>query len=387
MNRLREYLPPGEVDCVVYHSPCSDGFGGAYVFWKYLKDTYEIDDPAENDRVRFIPFNHMMSESDIREKVLPQVTNRNVVYIDVCPSEAVFLDMLLDPNRAVVLDHHESGLKITEKFPPDTVYQHCFIDQTHSGCILAYQYCHGNAEPPLFLKCIEDRDIWAWKLEDVSRPFTDAFYQSIPFDFKAYETFEILPNVQSLVEEGKILAKYKDFRIMELVKKAMEGEITIDGKVYAVYIINTAEHISDLGHVLAQTDCERLQRSCDFAVIWYYDERHSKIKVSLRSDGDRAKELQTNVSTIARYFGGGGHPNASGFSIDQPDMFLNALNSVVPKKDGEKKPIAFKGAPKKQKLADTSSILVLDSWYARGVAAVSLLGFGYYIGSKINTHS
>jgi len=383
MNKLRDYLPPDQVDCVVYHSPCGDGFGGAYVFWKYIKETCNIDDPSENDRVRFIPFSHMMSDSDIRDKILPQVLNRNVIYIDICPKESVFLDMLLDPNRAVVLDHHESGLKITEKFPPDTVYEHCYIDQTHSGCILAHQYCYPNKDPSLLLRCIEDRDIWAWKLEDISRPFTEAFYKSIPYDFKSYDYFSDDVNVHALVEEGKLLDKYKNIRIGELVKKAVEGELKIDDKVYNVYIINTTEYISDIGHVLSQTWCERLDRPCDFAIIWYYDERCGKIKVSLRSDSDRAKELQTNVSGIARYFGGGGHPNASGFSIDNPNMFLNVLNDVNVKENSTK--FKFANAQKKQQPPPKSSSL-LHNWYIKVLTSVCvggcLIGVGYILGSK-----
>jgi uncharacterized protein len=327
MNKLREYLPPNEVDCVVYHAPCSDGFGGAYVFWKYIKETRNIDDPSENDYVRFIPYNHNMSETELRENILPRIKNRNVLFIDVCPNASLFLDMLLDPKKCVVLDHHESALKTTEKFPPDTVFAHCFIDQTHSGCILAHQYCNTNKDPSLFLKCIEDRDLWKWELESISRPFTEAFYKSVPFDFKAYEVFEDETKVYSLVEEGKLIAKYTDVRVMELVKTATDAEITIDGTVYAVYIINTGEHVSDIGHVLAQSECTNLKRPCDFALIWYYDESIGKIKVSLRSDGKRSKKLQTNVSSIARYFGGGGHPNASGFTLDQPGMFLNILTT------------------------------------------------------------
>lgn len=336
MQKLREYLPPDEVDCVVYHSPCSDGFAGAWVFWKYLKEIHGIENHDTDERFKkfkFIQFSHMMSEKDVRAKIIPEITDRNVVFIDVCPSEPVFLDMIICPERAIVLDHHESALKTTEKFPADYVFKHCHIDQTHSGCMLAHQYCYPDDDPSLFLRCIEDRDIWAWKLSDTSRPFTEAFHKSVPFDFEAYSVFEDEANVNSLVEEGKVLMKYKDARIMDLVKKAREGEITIDGKNYAVYMINTAEHISDLGHVLSQTDCQRLERTCDFALMWYYDERRGKIKVSLRSDGDREKEKQINVSEIARYFGGGGHPNASGFTIDSPELFLTALNTIVPKQN------------------------------------------------------
>jgi oligoribonuclease NrnB/cAMP/cGMP phosphodiesterase (DHH superfamily) len=373
MEHLRSYLPPDEVDCVVYHNPCSDGFGGAYVFWKYLKETYNIDDPSENNRIRFIPFSHMMSEKDVRERVLPEVKGRNVVYIDVCPGPNVFLDMLIEPERAIVLDHHESGLKTTEKHPSDFVFKHCHIDQTYSGCILAHRYCYPDKEPPLFLKFIQDRDIWAWKLEEFSRPFTEAFHRSVPFEFAEYAKFEDEDHVYSLVKEGNVLSKYKDLRVLELAKRAKEGEITIDGRKYTVFIINTGEHISDLGHVLSQMDCPRFEKKCDFAMMWYYDEIRGKIKVSLRSDNDLPKEDQINVSTIARHFGGGGHPNAGGFTLDKSDLLLNALNEVADK------PIEIRSPPRPMRMR-----MYNNKWFKFGfgtVAGAGLVGLGYLLGT------
>lgn len=378
MQNLREYLPADEVDCVVYHSPCADGFAGAYTFWKYLKSNIQPDNLEIKDRVTFIPFNHSMSELDIREKILPQISNRNVVFVDVCPGPEVFLDLLIQPNLCVVLDHHESALKTTEKFANDFVFKHCHIDQTRSGCILAHEYCYPDEDPPLFLKCIEDRDIWAWKMDEISRPFTEAFHKCVPFDFEAYSVFEDPANVHSLVEEGKVLMKYKDARIMELVGLAMEAEITINEKTYAVYIINTAENVSDLGHILSQTDCKRLEKPCDFAMMWHYDQIWGKIKVSLRSDGKRENPI--NVSEIARQFGGGGHPSASGFTISNTDLFLDALNSTISDKEliVIDKPLP-KPSNNSTKKCDTNNS---TNWVIKFGGAALLIGLGFFLGKR-----
>lgn len=47
----------------------------------------------------------------------------------------------------------------------------------------------------------------------------------------------------------------------------------------------------------------------DFAAVWTYNFVRDEIKVSLRSVGD------IDVSSVAKLFGGGGHKNASGFSL------------------------------------------------------------------------
>ena len=60
--------------------------------------------------------------------------------------------------------------------------------------------------------------------------------------------------------------------------------------------------MSEVGHELAN-------KSESFGMIWYLGEEN-KAKVSLRSNGDY------DVSAIAKCFGGGGHRNAAGFSVD-----------------------------------------------------------------------
>lgn len=348
MKRLRTYLPPNEVDCVVYHSRCGDGFGGAYTFWRYLKENGVNvgtsattlacnDDDDERGDVLFIPYSHLNDASYVRQNIIPHLKDRNVVYVDVCPKDELFEEMLQTPTRAIVLDHHESALKTTEKFNKEFVFERCHIDQTHSGAIIAWQYCYPTTETPTFLQYIEDRDIWKWSYEEQSRPFTDALYGSIPYEFEAYSAFEDIDNVQKLIQEGKTLEKYKAIDVAISSQKALESMVTIDGTDYAVYIINTTNHISDLGHELASKRCERLGRECDFAMLWYHDSIRDQIKISLRSDSDR--ENPVNVSEIARYFGGGGHKCASGFTISNSGWFLDTLNNALSIDNCEKKEI------------------------------------------------
>ena len=319
MNQLRKKLSPEEVNCVVYHHRCGDGFGGAYAFWKFVKES-GVEDPTQI--IDFVPYSHLYNESFVRRTIIPKIKNKNVVYVDVCPPKELFNDMLILPNKAIVLDHHESAVKTTEDFPKDLVYEHCFIDQTHSGATLAHQFCFPDTEPPLFIRCIEDRDLWAWKLEDISRPFTEAFYGRVPFEFEAYEKYEDEENVKLLVKEGKILTMHRDIKLLDTTRKALETKININNIEYAVYVINTTDHISEIGNLLSRMRCERLDQDCDFAMMWYYDHLRDKIKVSLRSDNTRENPM--NVREIASHFGGGGHPSAAGFSLNQPHMFLKA---------------------------------------------------------------
>ena len=66
---------------------------------------------------------------------------------------------------------------------------------------------------------------------------------------------------------------------------------------------NCPSHLtSDVGHELAN-------QSGTFGLLWRIDKDNTCI-CSLRSNGDY------DVSAIAKAFGGGGHKNAAGFTID-----------------------------------------------------------------------
>ena len=53
-----------------------------------------------------------------------------------------------------------------------------------------------------------------------------------------------------------------------------------------------------------------LSPKCDFAVIWFYDHDTRQVKVSLR-----AHHEDSDVSEIAKKYGGGGHRKAAGFNL------------------------------------------------------------------------
>ncbi len=106
-----------------------------------------------------------------------------------------------------------------------------------------------------------------------------------------------------------------------------ETTINISGNVYNVYIINTFEHVSDLGDKLSQSSFAHESRSgklCDFVIMWHYDHQHNKTSVSLRSDSSR--ESSTNVRQISEIFGGGGHRCAAGFSVPGCNNILDVIS-------------------------------------------------------------
>jgi oligoribonuclease NrnB/cAMP/cGMP phosphodiesterase (DHH superfamily) len=214
-------------------------------------------------------------------------------------------------------------VKTLEKFPILTS-SHVHFDISHSGCMIAWEYCYDNATPPRFLQLIEDRDIWGEKFSDTDA-FVAVFYSTIPFEFEEYAKYEDEKTLKKTIKDGTIVLKCQQKEITEhIIPHAIEKQIVLNGKTYNTYVINTTVYASDIGAILAKKTCSNGE-PCDFAIMWDYNHFKKVIKVSLRSDKHR--EPCIDVAEIAKMFDGNGHTNASGFSVIYPDPIDNVINN------------------------------------------------------------
>lgn len=287
----REYLPWEEVQCVIYHAPCCDGFGGAFSAWKRLGGTCQ-----------FIPGIHGMSLP------LEDVKGKNVLLIDFSFKRDQLLSLKAQAHKVAILDHHVSAQKDLDGI------EGCFFDLTRSGAVLAWHYFHSSSgvceekDIPLFLKYIQDRDLWKWENKG-SKEFTTAFYDLVPYEFQEYDRFMDEKKVAEYVEKGRLLLEYQGRMVEADSQRARVRFLHHEEKKYTVKVLNTPKYISDIGAHLAP--------SCDVVMLWWYDYERDVYSVSLRSDG------RVDTSIIAQHFGGGGHPKASGFTLKHPphDLF------------------------------------------------------------------
>ena len=345
-NKMEKLLTRDQANTitrVVYHSPCGDGFGGAYCFWKLLNQDYEergssvrynsisniIERAKSNNRVKYIGVSHNTSDEKIREKIIPQLEGENVVFVDFCYSNDIMREIVGKVRRILILDHHKTTLTTID----DDLKLLSHLDMDKSGAILAWNFCFPDQTPPQFLKYIEDRDIWKWEFPETD-PFTTVFYNEIPYEFEEYARFEEQSLVDEFVEKGKIILQYENNQIEDAANHA----VLTDFLGYKVAISNSTVHASKLGNVLAKKefevsnsgDSEALKTIIpDFSMIWYYNHRKNGIKVSLRST-----DSSTDVSEVAQLFGGGGHRNAGGFfwnasSIEELLTSISSKNSTL----------------------------------------------------------
>lgn len=203
-------------------------------------------------------------------------------------------------------------------------------DNNKSGAMLAWEYFHPDTEVPMFIKHIDDYDRWQFKMEG-TKAFNKALW-SKPFDFNAWKIVFLTPGYEMdayrfMYREGQAILRAHEQNVHSVVKGAARACSIVPA------VINSAdsykapwvwwhdeEHgdtcgvnglaancppfvTSDVGHELAT-------QSGTFGLCWTLGQEGTKANCSLRSNGDY------DVSAIAKAFGGGGHKNAAGFSVD-----------------------------------------------------------------------
>lgn len=116
-------LQPDEVDYVIYHHPCTDGFGSAFVAWKYLSARF----PKRT--VTYYP-------ASIGASPPNDVTGRNVLICDYSYRKADLMDLIGKVNKLLILDHHKSAQKELSDVPSE----YKVFDMHHSGAWLTWNF-------------------------------------------------------------------------------------------------------------------------------------------------------------------------------------------------------------------------------------------------------
>lgn len=267
-------VKPEEIDLVIVHGHCPDGFGAAYAAWRLL-----------GDKAEYLHLSH--------GEAVPDVTGRVVGIFDFAFPRAVMEEMKEKAKDLILIDHHASA----ERFLGDLDY--CHFDMTRSGCVLAWEYFHPGVSPPSLLLYIEDRDIWKWELEGAADYL--AYVDSMPHELEVWDTMSrTFP--PDICELGSHINRFKDVMIQDAVDRGAPS------RFFGVnmMVVNCASRflVSKVCNLLAS-------EQFGVALAWWYDVETNESACSLRS----TEESGIDVSEIASAFGGGGHVHASGFKV------------------------------------------------------------------------
>ena len=255
---------------VLYHAGCNDGFGAAWAAWQKL-----------GDKAQYIATHH--------GEPFPQLyADSEVIMLDMAYPRARHEELRKFVKSLVVVDHHKTAVEDIGDLPD------VHVELNNSGAVLAWEHFHPGVEIPVFLRYIEDRDLWRYKLEN-SREVHSAL-SSYKMDFELW-TWLSTRGTKALAEEGTPILRYRDQASDFLARQAFRMKIA----GHEVPVVNCTSMNSEVGEKM------NLLNPDDAFVASYFEKRDIRCW-SLRSQG------KIDVSEIAKKYGGGGHPNAAGFT-------------------------------------------------------------------------
>lgn len=281
-------LRPDEIDFVIYHNPCCDGTGSAFVVWKYFSQKF----PDKN--ITYHP-------ATIGSPPPLGIEGKNVLICDYSYKKDIVIDLLSKVNKLLIIDHHKSAQKDLQDI--DDKYK--IFDMEHSGAMLTWFYFFPNIAPPQLIQYIEDRDIWAKKL-----PNTDDFaswFHTLPMEFIEYDKYLDDVILKNMIEiKGKSFQELNNYYTNLAKDYAIPKFSKIGGKYYFVAYNNSTVCKSDIGNILFDKFPH-----IDFSAIYSINDNSNSTLFSLRSTN-----FHSDVSEIAVSLGGGGHRSASGVKVN-----------------------------------------------------------------------
>lgn len=305
---LNEYfdkttLSPDEIDIVIYHGGCVDGFGSAFASYLYFKNSDGVN--KNGNKVEYFLGSY--------DKPPPNVMNKNVLMCDFSYQYDVFVNMMKQAKNILILDHHISAKNNLEKISDENKV---FI-MSHSGAYITFKYFFRNKNVPKLIKYIEDRDLWTKKLENIDE--ISGYIFSISMIFENYEN---LMNMMENEEEfnkmkniGTGMVLQSNIMIRNMMNSLNIYFTEINNKYYFVGHINSSVLKSDIGNEIVKK-----YNNINFASVFTVN--NDDVYVSLRSDNTR-----TDVNEIAVFYKGGGHRNASGLTVNTIKCIGNIYNT------------------------------------------------------------
>lgn len=275
---------------VFYHADCLDGYGAAWSAWNAL-----------GNEVHYQAVRHHKPIPDFPE-------GAELFILDFCYPMEQLISAAENASQIVVLDHHISAQKAFKaylgKIPGNLKM---IFNMQQSGCIMAWHYFQGEYESPQLLKHIQDHDLWRHQLAHTEE-INKALFLRRPIPFAQFGQLKL----EILYKEGKLLLKQHRQMVKGLLNSRHQVRVN---QIKGLAVNAPGTFSSDLGHALARI-------SGTFGMTYHYHGKRGCYECGLRSIGE------FDVSKIAVSFGGGGHLNAAGFSIDRQG-FLNFLGSEL----------------------------------------------------------
>ena len=288
MTTIPEPAPYTYRPLCIYHGNCADGFGAAWVVRKYFDGDVDF---------------HL----GVYGQAPPDVTGRHVIIVDFSYKRTVLEEMAKHAKSITVLDHHKTAQEDLAGYPRPLRYMipppgiEAEFDMARSGAGLAWDYFFPGSPRPKLIDHIEDRDLWRFALSGTREIQANLF--SFPYDFSVWD---------GLVEKAERPGGFADMMVggVAIDRKMLKDIAEILGVATRDMVIGGVKvPVVNLPYTMASEAAGKLAEDAPFAAA-YFDAKDGR-KFSLRSRGEGGMD----VSMIAKMYGGGGHRNASGFTM------------------------------------------------------------------------
>jgi len=294
---------------VYYHDNCIDGYTSAWAARRGLI----INRGVSANNISCIPIEYQ----SISFLELEANTDVDAIYfVDFSVPADTLVILASKVNDVYVLDHHKTAYGLYSKWGFDVEKNpvmsgsigniHIFLDLYESGASLTWKFFFTNSYGglPLLVKFVKDYDLWKFSLPDTK--VINMYLRVTPKTFedwnKLFAALSDPAEMYNIVKQGEAIQDYHDMLVQDYVDQAEPCDI--DGEIGLV--VNCSGHFaSDVGGALAI-------KSGTYGATWQQD-INNRVKWSLRSRG------YYDVSKLAEKFGGGGHKNAAGFVMSNPE--------------------------------------------------------------------
>jgi uncharacterized protein len=211
------------------------------------------------------------------------------------------------------IDHHKGPNKEYETyFKSKKIKIKGIRDHNHAACFLVWKYFKKGA--PEFVKYIQDIDIWKFSLKDskyfiAGLPnFKEDFTRTkINYVLKMFDIDCFNKEKKKIIERGKIISKNQEEHVLGLIHY---GKIINFHKKKA-FIINTNFDSGIFSDTFFKTKNIKY-KDAEILIVWKKDYSNNLFYFSLR----KKENSKIDLSKIAKEYGGGGHPAASGFTLN-----------------------------------------------------------------------
>lgn len=263
---------------VLFHGLCFDGFTAAWI-------ARNAGIPEEN----LIPCNYGAF-------IPAPPPDAKVLMVDFALDREPLKVMRGTVKELIVLDHH----KTAEDQLKDLDW--AYFDMDESGASLAWKFFHPGQDVPRFVDYIREHDLWRFELPNSAS--IRAYIRSYEMKFEHWDKLNttIVMDTVVAVREGFAIQRAQEAAVAAMADQAVM--IKIGG--HLVPVTNATIYFSEVA-----TRLLKLHPEAPFAA-YYMDRADGKRQWGMRSNPD------FDCSKVAKRYGGGGHPQAAGFTTDVP---------------------------------------------------------------------